>query len=202
MKLATTLDGRIADANGNSRWISGAEAREFVHWLRAGFDAIAVGGVTARTDDPALTVRGPLQPRIAPLRVVFAADGDVPDSLTMVKSARTIPTVAVVAPSAKPARLQPLEAAGVEILRSPDITSALRSLRDRGVTSLLVEGGGRLSGALLAADVVDRFYWVQSPLWLGIGSVPAIAGLPTALLAEAHAGRSTSGKRSARTLCS
>ena len=58
-------------------------------------------------------------------------------------------------------------------------------LRDRGVTSLLVEGGGRLSGALLAADLVDRFYWVQSPLWLGIGSVPAIAGLPTALLAEA-----------------
>jgi diaminohydroxyphosphoribosylaminopyrimidine deaminase/5-amino-6-(5-phosphoribosylamino)uracil reductase len=103
----------------------------------------------------------------------------------MVRSARTIPTVAVVAPSAKPARLEPLEAAGVEILRSPDLTSALRSLRDRGVTSLLVEGGGRLSGALLAADVVDRFYWVQSPLWLGIGSVPAVAGMPTALLTEA-----------------
>lgn len=185
LKLATTLDGRIADANGNSRWISGVEAREFVHWLRAGFDAIAVGGVTARTDDPALTVRGPLQPRVAPLRVVFAADGDVPDSLAMVRSARSIPTVAMVAPSAEPARLEPLEAAGVEIIRSPDLAGALRSLRDRGVTSLLVEGGGRLSGALLAADVVDRFYWVQSPLWLGIGSVPAIAGVPTVLLGDA-----------------
>jgi diaminohydroxyphosphoribosylaminopyrimidine deaminase/5-amino-6-(5-phosphoribosylamino)uracil reductase len=63
--------------------------------------------------------------------------------------------------------------------------SALRSLRDRGVTSLLVEGGGRLSGALLAADVVDRFYWVQSPLLLGIGSVPAIAGMPTVHLGDA-----------------
>ena len=185
LKLATTLDGRLADANGNSRWISGPEAREFVHWLRAGFDAIAVGGVTARADDPALTVRGPLQPRTPPLRVVFAADGDVPASLTVVKTARTSPTLAVVAPWAKPARIDPIEALGVEVLKSPDLGSALRSLRGRGVTSLLVEGGGRLAGALLAAGLVDRYYWVQSPLWLGIGGVPAIAGLPSTPLGEA-----------------
>jgi diaminohydroxyphosphoribosylaminopyrimidine deaminase/5-amino-6-(5-phosphoribosylamino)uracil reductase len=185
VKLATTLDGRIADANGNSRWISGADAREFVHWLRAGFDAIGVGGVTARADDPALTVRGPLQPRTPPLRVLFAADGDIPDSLALVKTARTIPTTVVVAPSTKAARIEPIEALGVEVIKSPDLPSALRSLRDRGVMSLLVEGGGRLAGALLAAGVVDRYYWVQSPLWLGIGAVPAIAGLPTTLLGEA-----------------
>ena len=66
LKLATTLDGRIADGSGHSRWISGQEAREYVQWLRAGFDAIAVGGRTARLDDPSLTVRGPVRPRVPP----------------------------------------------------------------------------------------------------------------------------------------
>ncbi|HET9725714.1 MAG TPA: bifunctional diaminohydroxyphosphoribosylaminopyrimidine deaminase/5-amino-6-(5-phosphoribosylamino)uracil reductase RibD, partial [Gemmatimonadales bacterium] len=68
LKLATTIDGRIADANGHARWLSEQPARDFVQWLRAGFDAIAVGGVTAREDDPSLTVRGPLQPRTPPTR--------------------------------------------------------------------------------------------------------------------------------------
>lgn len=186
LKLATTLDGRIADANGNSRWISGAEAREFVHWLRAGFDAIGVGGVTARADDPSLTVRGPVRPRKTPLRVVFAADGDLPASLDLVKTAKVNPTLAIVAPSARPARLEPVRAAGVEVLRSSDLAHALTTLRGRDIRSLLVEGGGRLAGALLAAGMVDRYYWIQSPLWLGVGAVPATAGLPSTPLNDAH----------------
>jgi diaminohydroxyphosphoribosylaminopyrimidine deaminase/5-amino-6-(5-phosphoribosylamino)uracil reductase len=185
LKLATTLDGRIADANGNSRWISGTEAREFVHWLRAGFDAIGVGGVTARADDPSLTVRGPLQPRTAPVRLIFAADGDIPPELNVVATAREIPTVAIVAPSAKASRLEPVEAAGVEIIRDAGLASALGTLRRRGVGSLLLEGGGRLAGAFLAAGLVDRYYWVQSPLWLGMGAVPAVAGLPGTPIGEA-----------------
>src|SRR5256886_5577201 len=68
LKLATSIDARIADAHGSSRWVSGEAAREYVHWLRAGFDAIAVGGTTALRDDPQLTVRGPVTPRPPPLR--------------------------------------------------------------------------------------------------------------------------------------
>lgn len=185
LKLATTLDGRIADANGSSRWISGPEAREYVHWLRAGFDAIGVGGVTARADDPSLTVRGKVQPRTTPLRVVFAADGDIPVDLTVVRTAKEIPTVAVVSPFAKPARVEPVEAAGVEIIRSAELGLALGVLRGRGVRSLLIEGGGRLAGAFLAAGLVDRYYWVQSPLWLGVGAAPAVAGLPATALGDA-----------------
>jgi diaminohydroxyphosphoribosylaminopyrimidine deaminase/5-amino-6-(5-phosphoribosylamino)uracil reductase len=71
LKLATSIDGRIADVGGGSQWISGTEAREHVHWLRAGFDAIAVGGTTALTDNPQLTVRGDVTPRRPPVRVVF-----------------------------------------------------------------------------------------------------------------------------------
>jgi diaminohydroxyphosphoribosylaminopyrimidine deaminase/5-amino-6-(5-phosphoribosylamino)uracil reductase len=184
LKLATTIDGRIADANGHSRWLSAQPARDFVQWLRAGFDAVAVGGVTARADDPSLTVRGPLMPRVAPRRVVFAADGDVPPSLRMVRTARDTPTTVVASALAKPERLAPLEAAGVDLVRAAGMDDALRTLRERGVTSLLVEGGGRLAGALLAEGVVDRYYWVQTPIWLGARAVPAVAGLPTTPLDE------------------
>ena len=185
LKLATSLDGRIADANGSSRWVSGPEARDYVHWLRAGFDAIAVGGVTARVDNPTLTVRGPLQPRVNPRRVVFAADADIPGGHTVVKTARSIPTMVIVAPGAEADRVGLLEAAGVEVFRSGDLAVSLAHLRSRGVESLLVEGGGRLAGALLAAGLVDRYYWIQSPLWLGAGALPATAGLPSTSLGEA-----------------
>jgi diaminohydroxyphosphoribosylaminopyrimidine deaminase / 5-amino-6-(5-phosphoribosylamino)uracil reductase len=185
LKLATTIDGRIADANGHSRWLSAQPARDFVQWLRAGFDAVAVGGVTARADDPSLTVRGPLVPRVAPRRIVFAADGDVPPSLRLVRTARETPTMVVASALAKPERLAPLEAAGVGLVRARGLVEALRVLRDDGVTSLLVEGGGRLAGALLAEGLVDRYYWVQTPLWLGVSAVPAVAGLPTTPLDEA-----------------
>lgn len=191
LKLATTIDGRIADANGHSRWLSGDPAREYVQWLRAGFDAVAVGGVTARADDPSLTVRGALQPRVPPRRVVFAADGDVPPSLRLVRTARETPTVAVVAPSAPAERVAPLEAAGVTVIRTASLVKALGTLRDAGIGSLLVEGGGRLAGAMLAAGLVDRYYWVQTPLWLGMAGVPAVAGLPTVALGDAARWRVT-----------
>jgi diaminohydroxyphosphoribosylaminopyrimidine deaminase/5-amino-6-(5-phosphoribosylamino)uracil reductase len=163
LKLATSLDGRIADRAGHSRWISGAEARDYVQWLRAGFDAIAVGGRTARLDDPALTVRGHVQPRVPPTRVVFDRRGELPASLTLLRAADQIPTLVL----------------------STELPEALRELHAQGVATLLVEGGGRLAGALLAAGLVDRYYWIQSPLWLGDAGVPAIAGLPGSLLGDA-----------------
>jgi diaminohydroxyphosphoribosylaminopyrimidine deaminase/5-amino-6-(5-phosphoribosylamino)uracil reductase len=186
LKLATTIDGRIADANGLARWLSDQPARDWVQWLRAGFDAVAVGGVTAREDDPALTVRGPLQPRTPPTRVVFAADGDVPASLKLVRTAGQTPTIVVTQPSAPASRLKPLEGAGVAVIRAARLIDALAQLRGQGIGSLLVEGGGRLAGALLAEDLVDRYYWVQSPLWLGATAVPAMAGLPTIALGDAR----------------
>jgi diaminohydroxyphosphoribosylaminopyrimidine deaminase / 5-amino-6-(5-phosphoribosylamino)uracil reductase len=191
LKLATTIDGRIADANGHSRWLSAQPARDFVQWLRAGFDAIGVGGVTARADDPSLTVRGPLVPRVAPRRIVFAADGDVPPSLRLVRTARETPTMVVASSLAKPERLAPLETAGVGLVHARGLVEALRALREDGVTSLLVEGGGRLAGALLAEGLVDRYYWVQTPLWLGVSAVPAVSGLPTTPLDEAARWRVT-----------
>ena len=191
LKLATTIDGRIADANGHSRWLSGEPAREFVYWLRAGYDAIAVGGVTARADDPVLTARGAVQPRTPPLRVVFAADGDVPPTLRLVRTARDTPTVVVVSPAVPLKRLAPLEQAGVTLVAAATLAEALAELRSVGIGSMLVEGGGRLAGGLLAAGLVDRYYWIQTPLWLGVGAIPAVAGLPGTRLADAQRWRVT-----------
>lgn len=185
LKLATTLDGRIADGFGRSRWISGEAAREYVQWLRAGFDAIAVGGRTARLDDPSLTVRGPVRPLAAPRRVVFDRAADLGPHLTMLRTAGDTPTIVVVAPEADRARIKRLEAAGASVVRTPKLAEALAALRELGVASLLVEGGGQLAGALLGQGLVDRYYWIQAPLWLGDSGVPALAGLPTRGLEQA-----------------
>jgi diaminohydroxyphosphoribosylaminopyrimidine deaminase/5-amino-6-(5-phosphoribosylamino)uracil reductase len=186
LKLATTLDGRIADGFGRSRWISGREGLEYVQWLRAGFDAIGVGGRTARLDDPSLTVRGPVQPRTTPRRVVFDREADLGPQLTLVRTAGEIPTIVVVSPRAETVRVKRLQAAGVTVLRADDIPTALRALRELGVGSLLLEGGGQLAGALLGAGLVDRYHWLQAPVWLGEGGVPALAGLPARGLDQAE----------------
>jgi diaminohydroxyphosphoribosylaminopyrimidine deaminase/5-amino-6-(5-phosphoribosylamino)uracil reductase len=178
LKLATTLNGRLADGFGRSRWISGEQARDYVQWLRAGFDAVAVGGRTARVDDPSLTARGLVRPKLPPRRVIFDSAADLGPQLTLVRTATEIPTIAVVAPRADPSRVKRLEAAGVTVLPTDNLGRALGSLRQLGIESLLVEGGGQLAGALLAAGLVDRYYWLQAPLWLGDDGVPAVAGLP------------------------
>ena len=185
LKLATTLDGRIADHIGRSRWISGDEARDYVHWLRAGFDAIGVGGHTARTDDSELTVRGELQPLRPPRRVVFDRKGEFPTSLRLVRTAREIPTILVTEGHRPSPRLADLEEAGVEVVRTPGLEESLAVLHRMGIGSLLVEGGGRLAGALLEAGLVDRFYWIQSPVWLGEAGVPGVSGFPGTSLVEA-----------------
>jgi diaminohydroxyphosphoribosylaminopyrimidine deaminase/5-amino-6-(5-phosphoribosylamino)uracil reductase len=175
LKLATSLDARIADREGRSRWISGPEARAWVQWLRAGFDALAVGSNTARLDDPSLTVRGTLLPRRTPRRVVFGRTSQLSTEGALARTARETPTTVFVAPGTGKAQ-GALAAAGVDVRETKSLAAALATLREEAVESVLVEGGGQLAGALLAEDMVDRLYWVQSPVWLGDG-VPAVTGL-------------------------
>jgi diaminohydroxyphosphoribosylaminopyrimidine deaminase/5-amino-6-(5-phosphoribosylamino)uracil reductase len=186
LKLAFSLDARIADPAGRSRWLSSAEAREWVQWLRAGFEALAVGAGTVRADDPALTVRGPVTPLQPPLRVVFDRRAEVPAGARVVVTAREVPTLVVVGREAPAARRRALEQGGAEVFASDDYAPLLAALWTRGVGSVLVEGGGTLAGRLLAADLVDRVYAVVAPLFLGTDAVPAFAGLPAPALADAR----------------
>jgi diaminohydroxyphosphoribosylaminopyrimidine deaminase/5-amino-6-(5-phosphoribosylamino)uracil reductase len=185
LKLAVSVDGRIADTRGRSQWISGDAAREWVHWLRAGFDAIAVGAGTVAKDDPSLTIRGAVTPRVPPLRVVFDEALTTTADSRLVNTAGDTPTLLLTSASrlSSPAA-ETLARGGLTILAMTDLANGLRSLRKRGVERLLVEGGGRLAGALMAAGLVDRFYQVQSPVWLGDNARPAFVGIADAALEE------------------
>jgi diaminohydroxyphosphoribosylaminopyrimidine deaminase/5-amino-6-(5-phosphoribosylamino)uracil reductase len=92
----------------------------------------------------------------------------------------------VASPDAPSLNVRRLELAGVGVVRAASLEEGLRLLRAEGICSMLVEGGGRLAGAMLAAGLVDRFYWVQSPLWLGGRGVPATADLPSEPIARAE----------------
>lgn len=185
LKLATSIDGRIADAAGSSQWVSGEAAREYVHWLRAGFDAIAVGGTTALQDNPRLTVRGPVTPRRPPVRVVFDRRAMLNPSALLVSGAHEVPTWVMSSLEAPVSSVTALEQNGVRVFRPDSLASGLRMLRDAGIESVLCEGGGALGARLLTDGLVDRLYWVQAPVWLGEGAVPAFPGVPPQPLAAA-----------------
>lgn len=167
LKLAVSADGAIVDPSGEHRWITGAASRAEVHRLRANSDAIAVGVGTVFTDDPQLTVRDAPPPRIPPRRVVFDSHARLPLEATLVRTAPEIPTIVVASPRAEAAAVDALAARGIEVLRVTDAGAALEALGARGVRSLLVEGGARLAGSLLAGDLVDRLIIFRSGLVVG-----------------------------------
>lgn len=185
VKLATSLDHRIADAAGHSRWISGEEARDWVHWYRAGFQAIGVGGRTALVDDPMLTVRGALEPRAAPTRVIFLGGRRLPMDSMLVRTAGEVPTV-IVSNQLTSIELSACSERGIAVIEAAGLEAALEELAREGVGSIVIEGGGRLVGALLAAGLVDRFALILSPVWLGDSGLPATRGwdVPSLLQAE------------------
>ena len=184
LKLAVSLDGAMADARRTRGWITGPESRREVHRLRAGADAVAVGVGTVLADDPALTVRDVEPPRVAPRRVVLDSTLRTPIDAALVRTAREVPTT-IVAREPDPARASALRAAGVEILQQPSLDDALRALAGAGIRSMLVEGGPRLTGSLLAAALVDRLIIFQAPVILGAGALNAFAHTPAAVVSAA-----------------
>jgi diaminohydroxyphosphoribosylaminopyrimidine deaminase/5-amino-6-(5-phosphoribosylamino)uracil reductase len=185
LKLATSVDGRIADAAGHSRWVSGEEARGYVHWLRAGFDGIAVGGTTALRDNPTLTVRGAITPRRPPVRIVFDRRAMLNPGVTLVSTAKDVPTWVVASPEAPVPSVTALEQNGVRVFRPGSLATGVELLRREGIQSVLCEGGGALGTRLLADGLVDRLYWIQSPVWLGADAVSAFPGVPSGPLSQA-----------------
>ena len=207
LKVAATLDGQIATASGDSRWVTGDAARAHVHRMRAETDAVLVGSGTARMDDPALTVRSvPLARarsgrrsggQTQPLRIVLDRRAALPRSLTVFTDGAA-PTLRVVAdgPSADGATSLP----GVSTWRVPETDGHLDlgALLDRlgaepvgerrVVQSVLVEAGPGLATALLRAGLVDRLEWFVAPKILGAGT-PAVGDLGAARMADALRGR-------------
>ena len=184
LKLALSLDGRMADAGGCSRWITGPESRAEVHRLRAGHDAIAVGIGTVLADDPLLTVRGPIQPRIPPTRIVFDRTLRTPPDGRLMRTASELPVWIVAGPNSSHERAARLEALGAKILSAPSLRDALRALRNAEIDSVFCEGGPRFAAALLQGGWVDRLDLFIAPLFLGGGPAP-FAKLPPVELVTA-----------------
>jgi len=187
LKLATSIDGRIATAAGESRWITGPEARRQVHALRLRHDAVLVGGGTARADDPSLTVRGFGAVR-QPVRVVASALIDLPKDGALACSAREVPLWLIHGPGADAGVWQ---AIGAETIETPlsggriDPAAMLWALADRGITRVFCEGGGALAANLLKADLVDDLVVHRAGLALGADARAGIGELGLGRLDEA-----------------
>jgi diaminohydroxyphosphoribosylaminopyrimidine deaminase / 5-amino-6-(5-phosphoribosylamino)uracil reductase len=184
LKLATSLDGRIATHSGDSRWITGEAARRRAHGLRATHDAILVGTGTALADDPALTCRLPGLGERSPVRVVLDRQLRLPASAKLLATARDVPTWVITAAAGDALRRQALEGAGVEIIDVAaasdgrlSISATLQALGARGITRILAEGGSALAASLLQQDLVDRLYWFRSASVIGGDGLAAAASL-------------------------
>jgi diaminohydroxyphosphoribosylaminopyrimidine deaminase/5-amino-6-(5-phosphoribosylamino)uracil reductase len=190
LKLAASLDGRIATAQGESRWITGPQARQAVHRLRGEMDAILVGAATARADDPELTARRGARVLHRPVRVLLDADLRVPPGSRLFRGAPGA-TWVLCARSAPERRRAALARRGAVLIATPqragrlDLRAALRELARRGLTEVLVEGGGELAAGLLREDLVDELHWFAAPKLLGGDARAAVAPLALARLADA-----------------
>ena len=178
LKAAMSLDARIATAQGDSKWISGAVSRARVHQWRAETDAVAVGIGTVLADDPLLTARDVATAR-QPLRVVFDSRARLPLDSQLVRTLPDGPVLAIASPDADAGRVGALRDAGVEVLPVPGddpqrVTGALRDLGGREVSSVLLEGGARLAGAFYEAGEVDELRLFVAPLLLGATGRPLL----------------------------
>ncbi len=178
LKLATSLDGRIATRTGDSKWVTGEAARAFGHRLRASHDAIMVGSGTALADDPLLSCRLPGLEQRSPVRVVMDRRGRLPAASRLATSADRLPLVHVTA-----------------LDGDTSLAAVLTRLADRGITRLLVEGGARLATSFLQAGLVDRLYLFTAPCLIGGDGAAAVQALGVDRLAEVGRWRLVDSRR-------
>jgi diaminohydroxyphosphoribosylaminopyrimidine deaminase/5-amino-6-(5-phosphoribosylamino)uracil reductase len=192
LKLATSLDGRIATARGESRWITGPAARRTVHMMRATHDAVMIGAGTARADDPMLDIRDLGLAHRAPVRII--ADGSLSLPLTgrLAQSAEKNPLWLMHRAQADPLRQDAWKEAGATLHSVQetaegrlDPLNLLQTAANAGITRVFCEGGGQLAASLLSAGLVDRLVVMQAGLGLGAQGLAAIADLDIPALADA-----------------
>lgn len=192
LKLASSLDGRIATCTGDSHWISCDDSRRTAHALRSTHDAVMVGAETAIIDNPMLTVRLPGAPVRQPVRVVADARLRLPLDSALLHTAREVPVWVVTAATSDGERRRKLQQAGVDVLEvalgpdgrlSPPALAA--ALAGQGLTRVLIEGGGTLAAAFLKARLVDQLAWFHAPKVIGGEGRPAVAPLPVQRMGDA-----------------
>jgi diaminohydroxyphosphoribosylaminopyrimidine deaminase/5-amino-6-(5-phosphoribosylamino)uracil reductase len=191
LKLATSLDGRIATKSGASQWITGEQARARGHLLRARHDAIMIGSGTALADDPSLTCRLPGLEERSPVRVVLDRRLRLPPDSKLATGALAVPTWLFTAADVPARRRDALRELGVDVQTvgadagGLDLREVLAALAARGITRLLVEGGAAVAASLLRRRLVDRLAWFRGPVLIGGDGRAAIDTLGVDAIAEA-----------------
>jgi diaminohydroxyphosphoribosylaminopyrimidine deaminase / 5-amino-6-(5-phosphoribosylamino)uracil reductase len=179
LKLASTLDGRIATRSGESRWITGEPARRMAHALRGRHDAVMAGVGTVLADNPDLTCRIPGFKQVSLVRVVADSHLRTPLTCRLIATARETPTWLLTRAGGAPDRRFAMEAAGATVIEvvpgapGVDLLQGFQTMAQRGITRVLVEGGAQLAAALLRADLVDRIAWFHAPGVMGGDGWPA-----------------------------
>jgi diaminohydroxyphosphoribosylaminopyrimidine deaminase/5-amino-6-(5-phosphoribosylamino)uracil reductase len=200
LKLASTLDGRIATSAGESKWITGEPARRAGHALRGEHDAVLVGIGTVLADDPDLTCRLPGYRTTPIVRVVVDSTLRIRPTARLVASATATPTWILHGPGVAAEPEATLRAAGVTLLDvasdagSVDLAAALARLGEAGLTRVLVEGGAQIAAGLLRADLVDRIAWFHAPAIMGGDGWPSAEAFGTATLAAMPRFRRTAAR--------
>lgn len=181
LKTASTLDGKIATETGHSKWVTGAAAREQTHTLRHQHDAIMVGIGTALADDPMLTTRAEV-PAIHPTRIIVDSKLRLPLTAKVVTD-QSAQTIVLTAQSSDPVKKRQLEEAGVTVIacgdgNEVDLRAAMIELGSREIGSILLEGGGKLNGAMLDAGLIDKMILFYAPKLIGGDHAPANFSFP------------------------
>jgi len=194
LKTATSLDGRIALANGASQWITGAASRRYGHLLRSMHDAVVVGSGTVVADDPELTCRLDGYEGPQPVRIVLDRRLRIDSSAKLIASANRVPTwVITSAASGSNSMLEHLKRSGVYVHTVADLSdhafarAAASLMAEKGLNRVLIEGGGQVAASFLHDGLIDRIYAMRAPLVIGGDGKPAMGDLGLTNLGDAPA---------------
>ncbi|MDC1293407.1 bifunctional diaminohydroxyphosphoribosylaminopyrimidine deaminase/5-amino-6-(5-phosphoribosylamino)uracil reductase RibD [Amylibacter sp.] len=188
LKIATSIDGRIATQTGNSKWLTGAESRQFVHYLRATHDAVLVGRGTVEADNPSLNVRGFGRAVNQPVRIVMDSNLKIDTKSNLITSAKEIPLWICHAKESEFSKLSKTGAMSIACKHKNggiDLQDAMENLAKNGLTRILCEGGGKLAASLLNENLVDELIVMQAGLVIGKEGTAAISGLGIDALVDA-----------------
>ncbi|MGE0045516.1 MAG: RibD family protein [Hyphomonadaceae bacterium] len=192
LKFATSLDGRIATASGESKWITGEKARAKVHKMRAEADGVLIGSGTALADDPELTARLSPPSKKQPVRVVLDTDLRLPSTSKLARTADQGVVVIYAAKGLEPMTVARMTATGANVVHVPravagvDLDAVFEDLKANwGVNALLIEGGGSLASSLIKRGFADRIEWFRAPMLLGEEGRAAVGPLMLKALGDA-----------------